>query len=72
MLKYCRLGKFRENIIFANNIKRQSDFAISRGFYFTKFRICVVLRKIKSSQKFPNLQYPARGSGESVHLDRLV
>ena len=66
---YCKFGNFRENIIFANSVKRHicdvknlrlrhdlpisvndTDFAISRGFYFTKyakFREYKTLAKIR-------------------------
>ena len=37
--------------------KRQSDFAISRGFYFHETSHMQSFAKIKSSRKFPNLQY---------------
>ena len=37
--------------------KRQSDFAISRGFYFHETSHMRSFAKIKSSRKFPNLQY---------------
>ena len=75
-IKYCRFGKFRDNYIFANSIKRHisdvknsplrqdlpisikdSDFAISRGFYFHETSHMRSFAKIKWSQKFLNLQY---------------
>ena len=37
--------------------KRQSDFAISRGFYFHETSHMRSFEKINSSRKFPNLQY---------------
>ena len=73
---YCRFGNFRENFIFANCIKRHiRDVKNSRlrqdlpipindrvilpfreDFIFAKLRFA----KIKSSRKFPNLQYTNR------------
>ena len=70
---YCRFGIFFENFMFAKSIKRHiSDVKNSRlrlrqeisindrvillfreGFIFAKLSFA----KIKSSQKFPNLQY---------------
>ena len=70
---HCRFGYFRENFILVNSIKRHiSDVKISRlmqdlpisinervispfreGFIF----ICEVSQKIKSTRKFPDLQY---------------
>ena len=51
--------------------KRQSDFAISQGFYFHETSHREVSRKIKSSGKFPNLQYALiccnDGSEQTVH-----
>ena len=37
--------------------KRQSDFAISREFYFHEISHMRSFAKIKPSRKFPNLQY---------------
>ena len=72
-LIYCKFGNFRENSIFASSVKRHfDDFKTSQlrhdlpisvsygvispfrnGFIFTKHSFV----KIKTSQKFPNLQY---------------
>ena len=69
---FCRFRNFRKNFIFANSIKihisatkaryinkRQSDFAIWRGLNFHEPSHMQSFVKIKSSRKFPNLQYLA-------------
>ena len=66
-VKYCKFGNFREILIVANFVKRhirftninnrQSDFAIPRRFHFHETSHMRSFAKIKSSRKFPFLQY---------------
>ena len=66
--KYCRFGNFRKNFIFANSIKRhisnKKNSWLSQNLPISindrvilPFPEGEVSRKIKSSRKFPNLQY---------------
>ena len=52
-------SKFATKAWFTYISKQQSDFAISRGFYFheTSHMHMWSFAKIKPSRKFPNLQY---------------
>ena len=54
-IELCK--KFATKARFTYINKRQSDFAISRGFYFHETSHMRSFGKIKSSRKFPNLQY---------------
>ena len=51
--------KFSTKARFTYINKQQSDFAILRGIYFRETWHMRSFAKIKSSQKFPNLQYAA-------------
>ena len=56
---YCKFGNFRDKARFTYINKRQSDFAILRGFYFRETSHMQNFVKKKSSPKFSNLQYAA-------------
>ena len=50
-------SKFVTRVCFTYISKRQSDFAISREFYYHEASHIRSFAKIKPSRKFPNLQY---------------
>ena len=51
------MWKFATKARFTYINKRQTDFAILRGFYFHETSYVRSFAKIKFSRKFPNLQY---------------
>ena len=86
---YCKFGDFRENLIFANGVKRHichvknsrlgQDLPASgndrvippflEDFFFHETSHMRSFVKIKSSQKFPNLQYTYYSI--SYHTDHI-